>query len=75
VIVSEIVAWLLVLIFFVLSFFFGEKFKEALKVLEDIEKLVHKVNKALEDGRLTSDEAKDIVNEIIKIINEFKKKS
>jgi len=73
VIASEVVAWILVVIFLALSVIFGEKFKEALKVLDDIERLVHKVNKALEDGKLTPEEAKDIVDEIIKIINEFKR--
>ena len=70
---TEILAWILVIIFFALSFVFGEKFREALKVLEDIERLVHKVNKALEDKKLTYEEAKDIVDEITKIINEFKR--
>ena len=69
---TEILAWILVIIFFALSFVFGEKFREALKVLNDIENLVHKINKSLADGKLSYDEAKEIVSEVIRIIEEFK---
>ena len=71
--VSEIVAWLLVIIFLALSFVLGERLREATKVLEDIERLIHKVNKALEDKELTYEEAKEIAEEIVRIINEFKR--
>ena len=69
---TEILAWILVIIFFALSFVFGEKFREALKVLDDIEDLVHKINESLADGKLSYDEAKEIVNEVIHIIEEFR---
>lgn len=69
----DILAWLLVIIFFALSIIFGNEFRKALKVLDDVEDLVHKINESLADGKLSYDEAKEIVTEVIRIIEEFKR--
>lgn len=70
---TEVLAWVLVIVFIVLSLFFGKRLKDIVNVLKDIEDFIHKIYTSLEDGTLSYEEAKSIIEEVINLIEKYRR--
>ena len=72
--ISEVVAWILVVLFAVISFMLGKKLSVFVKIVHKMRELLEEIDKAIEDGKLGYEEAKrilDKVNELKELIDEL----
>ena len=72
--ISEVVAWILVILFAIISFLLGKKLSIAVKIVHKMRELLEEIDRAIEDGKLEYEEAKRIlekVNELKELIEEL----